>query len=95
MQTQNSNFVFSMDLDDDGRLKNIFWADGRSREAYKEFGDVVAFDIMYMKNNYNMPFASFIRVNYHGQSTLLGCGPISSDTMNTFIWLLRTWLAYM
>ncbi|XP_042956269.1 protein FAR-RED IMPAIRED RESPONSE 1-like [Carya illinoinensis] len=40
MQFKNNGFFALMDLDDDGRLKNIFWADPRSRAAYKYFGDV-------------------------------------------------------
>ncbi|XP_022899213.1 protein FAR1-RELATED SEQUENCE 5-like [Olea europaea var. sylvestris] len=59
MQARCSGFFFSMDLDNDSRLKNIFWADNRYRQAYKEFGDVVTFDITYLTNKYDMSFASF------------------------------------
>ncbi|XP_042944536.1 protein FAR-RED IMPAIRED RESPONSE 1-like [Carya illinoinensis] len=34
MQYKNNGFFALMDLDDDGRLKNVFWADPRSRAAY-------------------------------------------------------------
>ncbi|XP_022851585.1 protein FAR-RED IMPAIRED RESPONSE 1-like [Olea europaea var. sylvestris] len=37
MQAQCSRFYFSMDLDEESRLKNLFWADNRYRLAYKEF----------------------------------------------------------
>ncbi|XP_022883803.1 protein FAR-RED IMPAIRED RESPONSE 1-like [Olea europaea var. sylvestris] len=37
MQTRCSGFYFSMDLDDDCRLKNVFWADNRCRQSYREF----------------------------------------------------------
>ncbi|XP_042956375.1 protein FAR1-RELATED SEQUENCE 6-like [Carya illinoinensis] len=40
MQYKNPGFFALMDLDDDGRLKNVFWADPRSRAAYQYFGDV-------------------------------------------------------
>ncbi|XP_028066846.1 protein FAR-RED IMPAIRED RESPONSE 1-like [Camellia sinensis] len=40
MQQQNSNFFSAIDLDEDGRMRNLFWADIRSRAAYKAFGDV-------------------------------------------------------
>ncbi|XP_022858878.1 protein FAR1-RELATED SEQUENCE 5-like [Olea europaea var. sylvestris] len=73
MQSQCSGFYFSMNLDDEGRLKNVFWADNRSRQAYKEFGDVVTFDTTYLMNKYNMSFTPFVGVNHHGQSTLLSC----------------------
>ncbi|XP_038680632.1 protein FAR1-RELATED SEQUENCE 5-like [Tripterygium wilfordii] len=42
-----------------------------------------------------MPFAPFVGVNHHGHSILLGCGLISSEDTNTFVWLFRTWLACM
>ncbi|XP_022889102.1 protein FAR1-RELATED SEQUENCE 6-like [Olea europaea var. sylvestris] len=95
MQAQCSGFYFSMDLDDDSRLRNVFWADNRCRLAYKEFGDVVTFDTTYLTNKYDMPFASFVGVNHHGQSTLLGCGLLSNEDTETFVWLFRTWLQCM
>ncbi|KAI5339859.1 hypothetical protein L3X38_019132 [Prunus dulcis] len=79
----------------DGRLRNVFWADARSRAAYKEFGDVVMFDTTYLTNKYDMPFAPFVGVNHHGQSILLGCGLISSEDTDAFIWLFKSWLTCM
>ncbi|XP_020243495.1 protein FAR1-RELATED SEQUENCE 5-like [Asparagus officinalis] len=76
-------------------LKNVFWADGRSREAYKEFGEVVTFDTTYLTNKYDMPFAPFVGVNHHGQSILLGCGLISKEDTKTFIWLFTKWVECM
>jgi len=67
MQAQCPEFFFSVDLDDECRLKNVFWADNRCRQAYKEFGDVVTFDTTYLTNKYDMPFAPFVGVNHHGQ----------------------------
>ena len=84
-----------MDMDDDGRLRNVFWADARSRAAYKYFGDVVTFDTTYLTNRYGMPFAPFVGVNHHGQSILLGAGLISSEDTETFTWLFNTWLTCM
>lgn len=95
MQARCSGFYFSMDLDEELRLKNVFWADNRSRQAYKEFGDVVTFDTTYLTNKYDMPFAPFVGVNHHGQSTLLGCGLLSNEDTDTFVWLFRTWLECM
>ncbi|XP_022866214.1 protein FAR1-RELATED SEQUENCE 5-like [Olea europaea var. sylvestris] len=80
-----SGFYFSMDLDDDSHLRNVFWADNRSRQAFKEFGDVVTFDTIYLTNKYNMPFAHFVGVNHHGQSALLGCGLVSNEDTGTFV----------
>ncbi|KAL7244291.1 hypothetical protein ACSBR1_016516 [Camellia fascicularis] len=66
MQFDNSDFIYVMDLNEEGRLQNVFWADARSRVAFKEFGDVVTFDTTYLVNKYDMPFAHFVGVNHHG-----------------------------
>lgn len=41
----------------DGRLKNLFWADGGSRAYFQCFGDVLAFDSTYNMTKYNNPQA--------------------------------------
>ncbi|KAI8546262.1 hypothetical protein RHMOL_Rhmol07G0103100 [Rhododendron molle] len=73
MHKDNSNFFYAIYLDEDNRLRNVFWADAYSRELCKEFGDVVTFDTTYLVNKYNMPFAPFVGVNHHGQSILNSC----------------------
>ncbi|XP_040996021.1 protein FAR-RED IMPAIRED RESPONSE 1-like [Juglans microcarpa x Juglans regia] len=95
MQYKNDGFYSSMDLDDGGRLKNVFWADARNRAAYDNFRDVGTFDTTYLTNRHGMPFAPFVGVNHHGQSILLGVGLISSENIETFVWLFDTWLKYM
>ncbi|XP_042988788.1 protein FAR1-RELATED SEQUENCE 5-like [Carya illinoinensis] len=95
MQYKNDGFFSLMDMDDEGRLRNVFWADARSRAAYKYFGYVVTFDTTYLTNRYGMPFAPFVGVNHHGQSILLGAGLISSEDTVTFTWLFQTWLTCM
>ncbi|PWA53154.1 Protein FAR1-RELATED SEQUENCE 6 [Artemisia annua] len=95
MQRRSPNFFYVIDLDDDGRLKNVFWADARSRAAYDSFGDVVSFDTTYLTNQYSMPFAPFVGVNHHGQSILFGCGLLSYEDIHTYAWLFEQWLECM
>ncbi|XP_057469684.1 protein FAR-RED IMPAIRED RESPONSE 1-like [Actinidia eriantha] len=95
MRGDNANFFYAMDLNEKGRLRNVFWADARSRAACKEFGDVVTFDTTYLVNKYDMPFAPFVGVNHHGQSILLGCGLIFHEDTESFSWLFKTWLECM
>ncbi|XP_035546227.1 protein FAR1-RELATED SEQUENCE 5-like [Juglans regia] len=95
MRLQNDGFVYVIDVDEELRLRNVFWADARSRAAYKYFGDVITFDTTYLTNRYGMPFAPFVRVNHHGQSILLGAGLISSENTSTFVWLFWAWLECM
>ena len=90
MQAENDGFFFSLDLDEEDRLKIVFWADPRSRAAYKDLGDIVTFDTTYLTNKYDMSFALFVRVNHHSQSILLECGLISHEHTETFAWLFHT-----
>ncbi|KAH9697326.1 protein FAR1-RELATED SEQUENCE [Citrus sinensis] len=95
VQAKDNRFYFSMQVDDEGRLKNVFWAETRNRKAYKEFGDVVTFDTTYLTNKYDMLFAPFVGINHHGHSILFRCRLISHEDIETFTWLFRTWLFCM
>ncbi|KAJ0962993.1 hypothetical protein J5N97_028115 [Dioscorea zingiberensis] len=95
MQRRNSNFFHLIDMDEEGRLRNVFWADARSIAAYEAFGDVISFDTTYLTNKYDMPFAPFVGVNHHGQTILFGCGLLSKEDTETYIWLFKTWLECM
>ncbi|XP_028123959.1 protein FAR-RED IMPAIRED RESPONSE 1-like [Camellia sinensis] len=92
IQQENSNLYSAIDFDVDGRIQNLFWADARSRAAYKAFGDVISFDTTYLTNKYDMSFALFVGVNHHGQSILFGCGLLSNENTKTFVWLFKDWL---
>ncbi|VFR01855.1 unnamed protein product [Cuscuta campestris] len=92
MQAKNDGFFFSMDVDEESRLRNVFWVDNRCRQCYKSFGDVVTFDTTYLTNKYELRFAPFVGVNHHGQSVLLGCGLIAHEDTESFVWLFKTWL---
>ncbi|KAK3030593.1 hypothetical protein RJ639_039679, partial [Escallonia herrerae] len=41
--TLDDIYYFAADLARDGSLRSVFWADGRSRASYAQFGDVVVF----------------------------------------------------
>ena len=42
-----------------------------------------------------MPFAPFIEINHHGESIILGCGLLSSEDTDSFVWVFRQWLQSM
>ncbi|KAJ4787968.1 FAR1-related sequence 5 [Rhynchospora pubera] len=91
----DSEFFYAVDADEDGFVRHIFWAEGRSRRAYLEFGDVVTFDTTYNTNKYSMPLAPFIGVNHHRQSIFFGMALLRSENTNNFVWLFETWLKAM
>lgn len=95
MQAENPGFFYAIQLDDDNRMSNVFWADARSRMAYGHFGDAVIFDTMYRPNQYQVPFASFTGVNHHGQMVLFGCALIFDESESSFAWIFETWLSAM
>ncbi|XP_023731549.1 protein FAR1-RELATED SEQUENCE 5-like [Lactuca sativa] len=90
----DSDQYFVVDLSDDGYPRNIFCADGRSRDAYTKFRDVV-FDVTYMTNKFKMPFAPFTGVNHHGQSILFGGALLENEKQETFEWLFEHFLKCM
>ncbi|XP_011627225.1 protein FAR1-RELATED SEQUENCE 5-like [Amborella trichopoda] len=92
MQFENPAFFYAMQVDENGHLSRIFWADARSRMNYQIFGDVVVFDSTYVTNKYRMPFASFTGVNHHHQSVLFGCALLVDQSEESFVWLFKTWL---
>ncbi|XP_073121771.1 protein FAR1-RELATED SEQUENCE 5-like [Henckelia pumila] len=77
MQQRDTNLFHLMDVDDECRLCNVLWIHPRSKAAYEEFRDVVSFDTTYLVNKYKMPFATFVGINHHGQSILLGCALVT------------------
>ncbi|KAF8396227.1 hypothetical protein HHK36_017841 [Tetracentron sinense] len=92
MQFKNPAFFYVIDLDEEGCLRNVFWADARSRAACAYFGDIIMLDTTCLTNKYDMPLVYFLGVNHHGQSVLLGCGLLADETRESFIWLFKAWL---
>ncbi|RYR09654.1 hypothetical protein Ahy_B05g078035 isoform I [Arachis hypogaea] len=95
MKEKNQNFFFELNLEGDHCIKHVFWADARSRATFDYFGDVVSFDTTYNTNRYNLVLGSFVGVNHHGQSTLLGCALMKNEDIQSFKWLFECWLRCM
>ncbi|QHO23519.1 Protein FAR1-RELATED SEQUENCE [Arachis hypogaea] len=95
MKEKNQNFFFELELEEDQSIKLAFWADARSRVAFEYFRDVILFDTTYNTNRYNLVYGSFVGVNHHGQSTLLGCSLMKNEEIESFKWLFQCWLRCM
>ncbi|XP_047319976.1 protein FAR1-RELATED SEQUENCE 3-like isoform X2 [Impatiens glandulifera] len=95
MQAENPGFYYAIQLDEDNRMANVFWADARSRSAYSRFGDTVTLDTTFRVNQYRVPFAPFTGVNHHEQMIIFGCALLVDESEATFVWLLKTFLAAM
>ena len=53
---------------------------------------MITFDTTYLTNKYDMSFTPFIGINHHGESIILGCGLLSSEDTDSFVWVFRQWL---
>ncbi|CAL5433885.1 unnamed protein product [Camellia sinensis] len=95
MQEENPKFFYAVDLNEEHRLRNVFWVDAKGMDDYTNFGDVVSFDTTYVTNKYKIPLVLFVGVNHHIQPTLLGCALIADETVYTYVWLLQTWCLSM
>ncbi|KAK4427988.1 protein FAR1-RELATED SEQUENCE 6 [Sesamum alatum] len=95
MQLSSPSFFYVMDINEKGCLRNAFWAETRSRPAYGYFGDIMFIDTTTLIEKYEVPLVVFTGVNHHAQPMSLGCGLVSSQTVESFTWLFRAWLTYM
>ncbi|XP_019459939.1 PREDICTED: protein FAR1-RELATED SEQUENCE 12-like [Lupinus angustifolius] len=94
-QALDYEFFYTFEIDEDNVCRSIFWADGRARNAYLKFCDVIAFDVTYKTNSFLMPFAPFTGVNHHRQSTLSDCDLLADEREEMFVWLFKQWLRCM
>lgn len=92
---KDPGFFYEYQVDDEGRLKNLFWCDAQSRMDYQSFGDVVVFDSTQRMNKYNMPFIPFVGLNHHRQTTIFACGIVSDECVESYTWLLQVFLRAM
>lgn len=96
MQNKNPNFFYLVDLDKQGRLRNLFWSDARSQAAHDYYGrDVIYFDTSYLTEKYDLPLVFFTGVNNHGQPVLFGTGLLSDLGVDSYVWLFRAFFACM
>ncbi|MCH90332.1 protein FAR1-RELATED SEQUENCE 4-like, partial [Trifolium medium] len=92
---RRKNSTAGVDLNEEHRLRNVFWVDSKGLEDFGYFSDVVSFDTTYFTSKYKIPLVLFVGVNHHMQPTLLGCALIADETVFTFAWLLQTWFIAM
>ncbi|XP_051216161.1 protein FAR1-RELATED SEQUENCE 6 [Lolium perenne] len=95
MQDRNPCFFHSLDMNEQGQLRNVFWADAKSRSSYNYFGDVVSINITNFSDQYDIQFVSFVGANHHAQPVLLGCGLLAGRSLGAYVWLFDTWLRCM
>ncbi|KAK9064953.1 hypothetical protein SSX86_016336 [Deinandra increscens subsp. villosa] len=87
--TNSHDYTFKHDLEDDGSLDKLFWADEIARLNYEEFGDIVSFDATYNTNKYGMAFVPFTGIDNHRNCVTFGAGLLSKEDITSYTWLLK------
>ncbi|XP_057983297.1 protein FAR1-RELATED SEQUENCE 5-like [Malania oleifera] len=93
-QLKDPSLFFSMQLDAEEQITNVFWADEKMLVDYSDFGDVVCFDTTYRLKDCR-PFAPFIGVNHHRQMVIFGGALLYDETVESFKWILQTFVEAM
>ncbi|RYQ83166.1 hypothetical protein Ahy_B10g101791 [Arachis hypogaea] len=88
MKEKNQNFFFELNLEGDQCIKHAFWADARSMDAF------ISETWFYLTPPITQT-GSFVGVNHHSQSTLLGCALMKNEDIQSFKWLFKCWLHCM
>ena len=95
IKEEDPDFTYSVELDDECRIKTIIWTNGRSRRHYACFGDVITFDTTYKTNLYDMPFGLFVGINNHFQSIVLGGVLMRNESIKSFKWIFSEFVRLM
>jgi hypothetical protein len=88
-------FYWDVQVDQEGRMTNFFFRDGKSRNDYDCFGDAVIFDTTYRTNKYSLICAPFVGVNHHWHNIVFGCAFLLDDSTASYTWLFRSFLESM
>jgi zinc finger SWIM domain-containing protein 3 len=93
--SEDVNFFYSIQVDEDDLITNIFWADSKMVSDYAMFGDVICFDTTYRKLDDGRPFGLIVGVNNHKKTVVFGAALLYDETAESFAWLFRTFLKVM
>lgn len=91
----NPAFFYSVQLDIEDKITNIFWADDNMTIDYAHFGDVVCLDTSSIRNKDSRPFVQFVGLNHHRQVVIFGAALLYDETVDTFKWLVQTFVEMM
>jgi len=90
--SEDGKFFYSIQVDEDDLITNIFWTDSKMVADYEVFGDVVCFDTTYRKLNDGRPFGLLVGVNNNKKTTIIGAALLYDETAESFVWLFNTFL---
>ncbi|KAK9705025.1 hypothetical protein RND81_07G027800 [Saponaria officinalis] len=90
---ENPSFQYSIQLDSEEQITNIFWADVKMLIDYSLFGDKLAFDTTFGTNKENRPIGVFVGFNHFREIVVFGAALLYDETTESFNCLFETFLA--
>ncbi|XP_059654919.1 protein FAR-RED IMPAIRED RESPONSE 1-like [Cornus florida] len=93
--SEDPSFFYSLLLDTEQMITNIFWSDCKMIIDYGQFRDVISFDTTYKVVHGNRPFAIFLGMNHHRETPVFGVALMYDETMDSFVWLFETFSKVM
>jgi zinc finger SWIM domain-containing protein 3 len=93
--SKDVNFFYSIQVDENDLITNIFWADSKMVSDYAMFGDVICFDTTYTKLDDGRPFGLIIGVNNHKKTVVFGATLLYDETAKSFASFFKTFLKVM
>nr|XP_017228025.1 PREDICTED: protein FAR1-RELATED SEQUENCE 5-like [Daucus carota subsp. sativus] len=91
----SKSFYFAYELDGDGHLTMLFWADPTSRRNFEIYGDAVSFDATFDTNKYNMIFAPFTGVDKHDRCVTFAACLLSKEDVAHYNWAFKQFVKAM
>uniref|UniRef100_A0A0A9EVH1 Protein FAR1-RELATED SEQUENCE n=1 Tax=Arundo donax TaxID=35708 RepID=A0A0A9EVH1_ARUDO len=95
MKSDNPSFYYAIQVDENDKAANLFWADARSIMDYHYFCDVICFGMIYKVNDFSRPLALFLGMNHHRQMIIFGAAFLYDETVESFKWLFETFKSAM
>ncbi|XP_057426203.1 protein FAR1-RELATED SEQUENCE 5-like [Lotus japonicus] len=95
LASSDAGMFWAHNVDEQGNLKQLFWADGISRMDFQVFGKVLAFDATYRKNKYECPIVILVGVNHHCHTNVFGTTVLTNEKEESYVWVLEQFLAAM
>ncbi|CAN6250136.1 unnamed protein product [Urochloa humidicola] len=95
MKRDNPSFYYAIQVDENNKAANVFWADARSIMDYHYFCNVVCLDMIYKEFDCSRPLALFLGMNHHRQMVIFGAAFLYDETVESFKWLLETFKSAM
>nr|XP_017228819.1 PREDICTED: protein FAR1-RELATED SEQUENCE 5-like [Daucus carota subsp. sativus] len=95
MQETSKSFYFAHEVDAEGHLTMLFWADPVGRRNFEIYGDAVSFDATFDTNKYNMIFAPFTGVDKHDRCVTFAACLLSKEDICHYNWAFKQFVKAM